>query len=206
MTKAQATAYAHAVNLRAADLPAMSASSAEGEGKAPGSKDRALARCARGVSPDLRIVDIHSATFSSTSEGEHEGIHSDVEVMPTPTLAARHNAAQLSRRGIACLKRFILLPRDKPGSRLHYGPVTVSPPSQLPGVSGGFTIEFTTTIVGVPTQVEPTPPHVYIDAAGFVSGAAEVAITAIGFPKPVPAEVEQRLLSLLYSRAQAHEL
>jgi hypothetical protein len=31
-------------------------------------------------------------------------------------------------------------------------------------------------------------------------------LAAIGFPKPVPAEVEQRLLSLLYSRAQAHEL
>jgi hypothetical protein len=78
--------------------------------------------------------------------------------------------------------------------------------SQLLGVAGSLAVEITTSAVGVPSQIAATPSHVYIDVLGFISGASEIDLTAVGFPHPVPAEAEQRLMSLLYTRAQAHKL
>jgi hypothetical protein len=40
----------------------------------------------------------------------------------------------------------------------------------------------------------------------FVPGRAEISLTAEGAPQPVAAEVERRLLSLLYDRSKAHKL
>jgi len=208
LTKTRATEYARGVNLRAADLPAMRASSPGGEGKAPTRSDAELARCDGGVSAAVRVIDRSSPTFASSVGGENEHIHSDVEVMPTQALAERHNAAQTSRRGLECLARFIPTALAKRNTaHLHYGPIEISRlPNPLPGVHGSFAIEVTTTILGVPAQVAATPPRVFIDALGFLSGASEIALTAVGFPEPVGIEGEQRLVSLLYSRAGEHKL
>lgn len=203
----QATTYAQAINLRAADLPEMSVRSPARGGKAATPADGELARCAGEPNPDL-VINRLSPTFATSVDGDNEEIHSNVEVMPSQLLAAQRNTAQFSPRGLACLKRFIPTALAKQSTtRLRYGPVTISRlPDPLPGVDGSFAIEITTTVVGVPSEIASSPPPVYIDALGFLSGAAEIDLTAVAFSQPVTPEVEQRLVSLLYSRSQAQKL
>jgi hypothetical protein len=208
ITKAQATAYAHAVNLQAADLPGMSVASPESQALPPKQVDREANRCIGNVNPDLSVVRIHSGTFTGAAEAEHEQIRSAVEVMPTETLAARNDAANRSQRALSCTARFAprLLGKASTG-RVHYGPLKVSRlPNPLPGIRGSFGIRIAITILGVPAAIEPTQPHLYVDVLGFLSGPAEVNLTATAFPEPVSEETEIRLLSLLHSRAEANKL
>jgi len=207
ITKAQANAYARAVNLQAGDLPGMRTTSPEGE-KPDATHVGEVERCAGNLTASKVVLNAHSATFSGSSESEHEEIRSDVEVMPSAALAEQSNASDNSQRALACAKR--LFPRQlagKNGSRIRYGSVTVSRlPYPLPGVPGGFGYRIAVAILGVPATIEPTQPYLYVDAFGFVSGPAEVALLATAFPRPVPQEVDKRLLSLLQSRAMAHKL
>jgi hypothetical protein len=213
ITKAQAAAYAHAVNLRASDLPDMDVSKPEHEEKAPTHTGLQLARCAGELDPLPRVLARSSPRFTSpVEEGEEEQakevISSSVEVLPTPAVAAEHNAAQISPRGLNCIRRYIPASLAKGNTRrLHYGPVTIHRlHNPLPGVAGSFAVEITTSVIGVPSQIAATPPHVYIDVLGFISGACEINLDAVGFPQPVPEEAEQRLMSVLYSRAETNKL
>jgi hypothetical protein len=189
VTKTQAVAYAKAINLRATDLPRMNTSSPEHEGKAPTRLELALARCDGEQDPLQRVLNRVSPTFTSPSEdgceGEHEEIHSSIEVLPTPAIAAKHNAAQISPRGLDCIGRLFpaaIAKRDK--RRLRYGPVTLQHlPYPLPGVPGSFAVRIATSVLGIPSQIAATPPHVYIDILGFLAGASEINLTATGFPR-----------------------
>jgi hypothetical protein len=206
ITKAQATTYAHAVNLRAADLPGMSIASPEGAHPASKRLDP-VERCAGNVNPDLALANIHSATFSGTTDPEHEQIRSEVEVMPSAAIAAKNNAANRSKRALACAKRLFPLELGSQGGRVHYGAVTVSRlPDPLPGVPGSFGYRIAVSILGVPKAIEPTQPHLYIDAFAFLSGPAEVALVTTAFPEPVSEETDSRLLSILHSRAETNKL
>jgi len=129
------------------------------------------------------------------------------ESISSTSSAAQHNAAQISPRGLACIKRFIPVSLAKTNTRrLRYGPVTLTHlPNPLPGVPGSFAVQITTSVIGIPSQIAATPPHVYIDVLGFIAGASEINLTATGFPEPVPEEAEQRLISVLYARTQANK-
>ena len=160
VTKTQAVAYARAVNLRATDLPRMNARSPEHEGKAPTRLELALARCDGELNPLHRVLNRVSPTFTSPTEdggereSEHEEIHSSVEVLPTPAIAAGHNAAQISPRGLDCIKRFFPAAFAKSDTRrLRYGPVTLQHlPNPLPGVLGSFAVRIATSVLGVPSR------------------------------------------------------
>jgi hypothetical protein len=214
VTKAQAAAYAQAVNLRATDLPRMEAGKPEHEGKAPSRLEFELARCDGALNPQIRVLNRVSPTFTPSSEGEgenegeHEQIHSSVEVLPTQAIAAKNNAAQLSPHGLDCTRSLIPAAIANSDTRsVRYGSVTLRHlPNPLPGVPGSFAIEITMNVLGVPSQLAATPPHVYIDILGFLSGASEINLGAIGFPKPVTEATEQRLTETLYSRAHANKL
>jgi len=214
VTKTQAVVYARTVNLRATDLPRMNASSPEHEGKAPTRLELALAHCDGELNPLHRVLNRVSPTFTSPtedggeSESEHEEIHSSVEVLPTATIAAKHNAAQISPRGLGCIRRFFPAAFAKSDTRrLRYGPVTLHHlPDPLPGTPGSFAVRITTSVLGVPSQIAATPPHVYIDILGFLAGASEINLTATGFPEPVAEEAEQHLITTLYNRAQTNKL
>jgi hypothetical protein len=52
---------------------------------------------------------------------------------------------------------------------------------------------------------EDRPPF-YEDTLGFIVGPAEIVLHTFGSPRPFPAATERHLLSLLYSRAKAHQL
>jgi hypothetical protein len=208
IAKARAVAYAHAVNLGAADVPASSVVKPEGEAKAPTAAGVEFARCTGGVNPERRIADIHSPTFRITGTYERERVRSGVEVMPTAALAAQSNTATRSVRGRACLARLLARTSAERGvEALPHGPISVSSlPNQLPGADGSFGLRIATTAIGRSLQGAQTRTHVYTDLFGFVSGAAEINLTATGIARPVPSATEQRLLSLLFSRAQAHKL
>jgi len=61
--KVQAIAYAHEVNLSAADVPGAAVRSGERERGAPSQENLEFASCAGTVSPNRRVVDVKSPTF-----------------------------------------------------------------------------------------------------------------------------------------------
>ena len=205
-TRAQAVIYAHAVNLQPSDLPGMTATRSEQE-VAP-SQATPVQTCAGvgNLAPPITKTD--SAKFTAISGAQHEEIASNVEVMPTTTIAAQKNAAEQSARAISCVERLILPKLNAAsGSSVHFGHATVTRlPNALPGVEGtiGFRIE--APVLGVPTAIEPSQPTFYIDAFAFLSGPAEVSMVATAFPNPVPPQTERRLLDLLHRRALAAQL
>ena len=204
MTKAQAATYARDVNLRAADLPDMKTTGREGEGKGAGRADRELAACDGGPDPDGLISRIKSATFTGAAQGQYEVIRSNIEVQPTPATAARNDAIVLSRRGFACVARFLPRAFASGSGRVHYGRVKVSrQPTPLPGVKGSFGLRIATSIIPAGARA---PIPFYIDEFGFVSGRVEVSLMAVGAPQAVPAEAADRLVLLLYTRAAEHRL
>jgi hypothetical protein len=192
------------VNLNAGDIPGSSIIEAEGEGEAPTVAGVEFERCAGGVNPERRVVDIHSPSFRVPSTSKGGRVRSAVEVMRTAALTARNNAVARSARGRACLTR--ALPEQNAGP-LRYGPVSVSSlPNLLPGADGSFGLRLTTTVIGRNLQDGETRTPVYIDVFSFVSGPAEVSLTTFGVSRPVPSATEQRLLPLLFSRAREHKL
>lgn len=204
--KARATAFAHAVNLVAADVPGMSLIGVEGEAAAPKQAAVQAAQCAGAASPEQRISKIHSAAF--THFNPHIRIRSAVEVLPSVAVAAHNNTAERSARGRACLVRF--LGQTLPAQTVQparYGQISVSSlPNLLPGAQGSFGLRLRTTLTTRELGGRPAKVPIYLDEYGFISGPAEINLTATGFSTPVPVKTEQRLLTLLYSRTQAHKL
>jgi hypothetical protein len=210
--KAQATGFAHMVNLVGTDVPQMRLTAPERERKRPTRSAEEVERCAAGTVPE-RTVLIRSATFRSENgpergalEPEVEQVRSAVEVMPTAALAVHGNALARSARARLCLKR-ALARSSEASAPLRRGAISVSSlPSPLPGVPGSFGLRIASTVAATPLGARPGREHVYMDRFAFVVGAAEIKLTATGAPRPVPTATERRLVALLYNRAKAHRL
>jgi hypothetical protein len=205
IAKAQARAYAHAVNLRASDVPAMQSSSAEGEARQTSDAKRSSAEfvnCYGGVSPALRIAKIRSPEFSTGRAADSQTVQSAVEVWPSASLAARNNASYLGPRGRLCFKRF-LRARDKQLNRqragkLEFGPLRVATVAYpLPGVSRAAITSIAETLV----RDGRIRYRIYRNIFTFVRGPAEVELLATGFSRPLPTATEERLLLKLALRA-----
>jgi len=87
-------------------------------------------------------------------------------------------------------------------------------PDPLPGIEGGYEYRIAATIIAgraapvelaayVPQQVKQV--RLFMDLFGFISGPTEINLAALGGPRPVSKKLEERLLVLLYSRAEAHK-
>ena len=128
-------------------------------------------------------------------------MQSGVTIEQTPALAAKELAAVRSERGRACISHYVtLLFKGQKYEGASVGPVSVSsgsPPA--PGTTGSFGLRITTTI---------TLHHIkipfYMDFLGFVYGPAEVMLRSFSLPEPFPAATEERLFSLLLTRAKTH--
>jgi hypothetical protein len=155
-----------------------------------------------------RVAEIRSVSLRGAAGGEYGQISSEVEVLPSATLAAQNNVAARSSRAIGCITRVIPhLFGTLGGGGARYGRATVSRlPNPLPGADGGFGFRISTAVIRSTSEAGQTEVPVYVDLLGFISGPAEINLTATGAPQPVPADVEHRLLSLLYSRANAKRL
>jgi hypothetical protein len=205
ITKAEATAYAHHVNLGVADVPGMVSTSLEHENH---ERDLVNSEC-RLHEIETHLVDIQSPTFRSGTGLEEKSVRSDVEVMPSAALASgkfsNEQRVLASARDRACLTRaysqaFVTnLRHGLPGGvRLLIGHTTLSvlhPP--VPG-SLGLRIVVPFTIVGPAGSLTAS---LEVDGVGFVHGAAAVNLLATGTGGPLP--TEQHLLSVLYGRGKA---
>jgi hypothetical protein len=208
ITKAQAVAYAHAVNLQAGDVSGFTSSGSETKAPEPGRYGLEYSRCRGGVNPARRIANIYSTEFSAGSGFYGKVVKSIVEVWPTPALVAFNNTTSHSSRGRACLVRFLeavrkRINRERKGRR-QYGPFTITTvPNPLPGVSHSFLTTINETRL---LRTGAIRAHVYRDIFEFITGPAEVELEAVGFGHPVPAPTEEKALLLLLDRARANTI
>lgn len=208
ITKAQAMAYAHAVNLQPGEMPGFTSVGTEADAPAPGRYALEYGRCHDGVSPARRVTKIDSPEFSAGRATYAKIIRSAVEVWPTPVLAAFNSTTSNSSRGRACLVRYLEavhkhINRERKG-RMQIGPFRITTvPSPLPGVSHGFLTSINETRL---LRTGAIRAHVYRDIFGFISGAIEIELESIGFGHRVPTSTEEKALLLLVGRARANTL
>jgi len=182
ITNAQALAYAHVVNLRRDDVPGTTSkrTTESVETVRDRRKPSPFLRCVGLPTPRMMLT-IHSAIF----DAPYWWMRSTVEVMPSKAFATAYAALLGSSRDRRCL--FAGLPRPEGG----YPTVSSLPvPSPMVGIR-------------VDKNLEARQSH--RDLFAFASGHAIVMLLTEGEYTP-PLTTEQRILALLYSRAQAHKL
>lgn len=205
ITKAQAAAYARAVNLRAGDVLGMTMTGRqEGETAQEQHSTREVDRCA-GVSPEHQLVDIKSAKFSRGQGLQHEEVGSGVSVLSSATFATQELASVRSARGRACITRFAKQQFSREGAQqVHLGQITTSPlPTPVAGIGGSFGLRVTATLLVTRPAIKLP---VYLDFLGFVSGPAEIDLDTFSLSRPISSVTERHLLLLLLSRARATKL
>jgi hypothetical protein len=123
-------------------------------------------------------------------------VTSIVYVIPNAALARQELAAARE-----CVARWLARGTTplEPGLPEHFAPLHAS----LPGVS---VAELRRRSRSRELMGGAVSPMEYDDEFNFVVGRAEISLIADGSPDPLPSAMEQRLLSLLYSRAEAHKL
>jgi hypothetical protein len=204
ITKTEAILYAQAVNLIPADVPEMVSVSQEGEDRER--NHSVTSRCGLRES-HVHVVDIHSPTFRSGDGLQLKEVLSDVEVVPTVALADR-KLAQIeadirSPRARGCLEHLYTqifarsLTKGVAGrARVRFGRSTLTFPHPSVPRSFGLRLRIPFTVTGT---VRSIGGSFDVDAFGFLAGRAAIGLTSFGFSRLGP--TEQRLLSLLHSRA-----
>jgi hypothetical protein len=188
--------YAESINLKAGDVPGFRAIEGEVEGDSPGASGNAYAKCSHSPPVTLLVVARRSPSFQNNVIS----LASHVEIWPTPELAARSVATHESAQGRECERRE-LEAKAQLGARYSGGADNL-----LPSAAPNVPESYRTRLITVATRLRARAGRtVYFDSVGFLSGRAEIWLSLTAF-RPPPATIEQRLLSLLYSRAKAHKL
>jgi hypothetical protein len=201
LSKAQANAFARAVNLTAADVPGFRVSSEGHEHETAAEKrlKHEMLRCTGGVGGERGLVELSSGSFERETRALYASVSSEVSVARTTAVAAKELAEIRGARVRGCLSRYLdLLFR---ASKFHgaVGPVSIAqgdPPA--PGATGTFGWRISTAIAFRGIRVP-----FYMDILGFVYGPAEVTLVSSGLLRPFPAAAQQRLFSLLVKRAES---
>lgn len=215
VTRAQALAYAHAVNLRAFFVPGMTQ-------RAPESSlyDGIFREAAGGCTGELHsmhaVVAVHSPFFAYAARSERQLVYSMVVVLPTAREAARYLGVVASKRARACMVdsyRRSFRRRGAESSRLRVGAITVTPqpapaPARYrgPGAYGGAVLRTTLHAAYTTRRGRRGQIAVYADAFVFAYGRAVVGFVAESFVRPFPQANEQFLMSVLVGRAEANRL
>jgi hypothetical protein len=231
ITNAQALAYAHAVNLRAADVPGMTnrvprtkfgrfsvpARIQKPEGETNGvSLAVAIPGCVNAANSGGVVAGMVSALFHRPRPVRHvdrarlyvlpiETVESMVYVMQSSALASQ-DVATIGSAGVrACIKRHLAQQHGTSvGSEPDKTHVEVSSlPSPLQGVKV-YGLRVSGTLAAAFSGDGVRPPF-YDDTLSFSVGATEIALKVTSAAH-APTATERRLLALLYSRAKAHKL
>lgn len=215
ITRAQVAAYARAVNLQAVDAVGMKALSAEREVDAAAQEDE-LARCMGIPARGRDVVRIVSPAFRTLTLGADSSVAADLTGPRNPASlaaeAAHDLAAAASKRGVACQEQYIQREYTQPGVP-QVGVSSLRNP--LSGVDGSVGFRFRVTVTGTlvagvksgaPKRRKPATVVDYVDVFLLDAGRAGIELEAGGTARPFPQATERRLLSLLYSRTQAHKL
>jgi hypothetical protein len=212
-TKAQAIAFAHAVNLTAADVPGFTATSEHGhehETAAGKRLEHELQQCTGGtLTSHSGLAEVNSPHFKLQRSVLSFGVESKVSVAQTPIQATRELKSMRGNHIRGCLSHYLsALLRDQLIKEKSYPgaipPVSISisqgtPPS--PGATGSFGWRVTATIT-----VRGVKLPFYMDILGFAYGRAEVSLISTGALRPFPAAAQEHLYWLLLKRAEAHSL
>jgi hypothetical protein len=211
VTEAQG-AYAHAVNLRASDVPGLAASRVRLPKTRHGWLDP-VEGCDGGGGQ--KVTGILSPRFSASLDHGGvltllplEAVQSTVFPAVSPATASRALQAAVSARGRACLKQ-ILGSADSQAEHRSREPILTqievsAPPSPLRNVRV-YGLRMTAKS-NFGTTGTTGRSNYYEDFFAFVVGSTVITLNATADPHPVPAGTERRLLSLLYTRAEAHKL
>jgi hypothetical protein len=201
LTRSQAVAFAHAVNLRAEDVPGFTASSKKEPGTADEARlERKLWRCVGATNAERGLAESGSPSFKRESGIVQVGTSSNVSVARTSAAATRELTELRSRRTRGCLQAYLHL--------LFMGPAFHGAPVDHVSLSLGIPPAFGTTgafawRIAVTFTVRSLRVPLYLDVLGFVYGPAQVTLFSSGFPVPFPAAGEEHLFSLLVARAKA---
>jgi len=203
-SRAQALAFAHAVNLTAADIP--EASVAHGEDSTDSARERReFQACDGSIEHAHALVEVMSPKLKRGRELEIEQIRSSVAVV-RDARAIPAEAAELARPSLLECAAHVLTRNysDKAIREARWGRFTVSKlPVHVPGRTVTIGIRIVATLNLAFSEVSVP---IYVDVLGFESGPAEITLTATSVTQPMPAGTEQELLALLSTRAQAHAL
>jgi hypothetical protein len=202
ISKTQAVAFAKAVNLRASDLPGAKRGEVPSYERAQNEREAQVSwaktvRCARHDLAAHRPIDV-GAPVSLLLYGPWH-VADRVRVMPSESVAASEVGAFASKRGHLCFARAAqvsVTSANEPPENPEPLKTTFLQLGRSLGVGA----------IGVQTVSDATgSTGLYGDAVLFRVGSAEIEFVAVG-RQPFPAATERRLLSLLYSRAKAHNV
>jgi hypothetical protein len=208
LTGSQALAFAHAVNLRAADVPGFKRSvEHEHETAAEKRLGREMRRCVGAARSGHGLAEVSSTGFEHKGVASVLTVSSNVSVAQTPAAAAKELSELRSGHTQGCVAHYfgqVLRGQQFRGGTV--GPVSIQhgdPPAAGTTGSFGWRITAAVTVPLARGPIHRIRLPFYIDILGFVYGRAEVALFSFGTPLPFPAAVEQRLFTVLLSRAQA---
>jgi len=204
-TRAQALAFAHAVNLTAADVP----------GFAPSPKQHHESASERRLEQELRACTGSGAAGGSRGAVAEAGspdfelhrgildltVSSEVSVAQSPAQAAATLAAIRSAHVRACVSHYLtqLLKSQQYAGASVTGVSIASGIPPAPGTTGGFGWRVTARLA-----VRGLHVSFYLDILGFVYGPAQVTLSSSGAIRPFPASAQEELFSALLARAKAH--
>ncbi|HUA73446.1 MAG TPA: hypothetical protein VL988_01680 [Solirubrobacteraceae bacterium] len=210
---ARALAFAHAVNLTPEDVPGFTPTDKH-EGDTARSKrlEHEALRCISatgagaagpGITGGGGVAEQSSKDFRLQHGIIDFSVSSEVTVLSSPATAQRNLHAIRNPKVRGCFSHYLqqLFAGERfkgatPGQVSIQGAV---PPA--PGSSGGFAWRVTANFL-----VRGVKIPIYLDFLGFVEGPAQVTLLSSGLIRPFPAEVQQKLFSLLLTRAKAHAL
>jgi hypothetical protein len=202
--QAQARAFAHAVNLRASDVPGFHASrenSREHETAKEKRLQRELANCVgAGTKSVPALLEQASPSFERRVSLISQTASSEVTVERSPSSIARDLDAIRSGRLRGCVSHYFdLLLEGFDRHSTSISPVSVkqgSPPA--PGMTGSFGLRLTAFI-----SVDGVNIPFYMDILGFADKRAMVVLSTTAVTRPFPAKLEETLFTLLVERARA---
>ena len=204
-TKAEAEAFASAVNLSASDLPGFKAEAHEHESAKQKAEERELLRCMAGTGAAQagtgeNLAEADSHEYSREAGPFRVSVSSGVTVVDSAAAAVKELTAIRSEKARGCLKQYLeklLEGRKFEGSKASLASIKQGTPA-APGTSGSYgwriTANFVTHGVKVP---------LYMDFLGFVYDRAEVSLFTSGLSAPFPSGAERYLFALLVERAKA---
>jgi hypothetical protein len=209
-TRARALAFAHAVNLTAADVPGFTIShQPEHESAAERRLQQQLRNCGgtSGARPQQRapgaLAEASSPHFELKRGILALGVSSEVSVAHSSAEADAALSAIRSSRVRACFSRYLsalLKSQHIPGATV-VGVSIASGTPPAPGTTGGFGWRVTATLA-----IRTVHISFYFDILGFIDGPAQVTLTSSGTVRPFPGRAQEQLYSELLTRAGSHRL
>jgi hypothetical protein len=213
-SRARAKAYAHAVNLRGYDVPAMVEAAREVPTGGRALSD-AFSRCTGDARPTRSLGDFNSPLFSSRNRRQDAVVASTVAVLPSEAAADGYLDQLATDRARACVRRgYERTWLDRVGARRQLRVIRISAtplpdpaPASYRGLRPyvGAAIRVTIDVSARTRRGARVQTPIYIDELAFASGRAVIALAAESVAYPFSNASERYLIAKLVGRAQVNE-